>query len=273
MRGTRRAGYDQRAGLAGVVFLLASLGACEFNGATALGGTCAAASDCVGGACVGGRCVDPLGDEDGDTLLNGIELSLGSDPSSPDTDGDGVPDGEELGVFDSPFDADRDGRADIFESLTNDADSDCLVDQLDPRNDEPDVDLAILIPKVCRQAGICGTSAGLKVRCESAAPVCDYSGVAGYRETEATCDGLDENCDGRVDEGFEDRTGDGKADCGPPRPAVGLTGISGGGLLSDGQHRVRLVVGAPVSGRRSGWALSPVSGSGRMGEWRRGMAP
>jgi hypothetical protein len=243
---------------------LVLVAACEINGATALGGVCTASPECIGGTCIDGRCVDPLGDADGDALLNGVELTLGSDPTNPDTDGDGLRDGEELVNFDAPADADRDGQADIFESAVLDADSDCLSDQLDPRNNEVDTDLSVLVPRVCKQEGVC-RAGNVSVRCEALVPVCNYSAVPGYSDPETRCDGVDENCDGRVDDAFRDRDGDGRGDCGPPLPTSGLTGISGGGMLTDGKRRVRLVVGGPSPGRQSGWGLSPASGEGRFG--------
>ncbi|GFR38813.1 hypothetical protein PRECH8_21090 [Insulibacter thermoxylanivorax] len=72
---------------------------------------------------------DPLGDYDGDGLLNGFELEMLSNYTNPllyDTDGDGIPDGEE--------DPDQDGLSNLMEQelgtdpLSADTDGDGLKD-------------------------------------------------------------------------------------------------------------------------------------------------
>jgi hypothetical protein len=53
---------------------------------------------------------EPDADWDGDTLTNGEELSLGTDPQDADTDGDGLSDGAEVNTHNTdPLDADTDG--------------------------------------------------------------------------------------------------------------------------------------------------------------------
>ena len=58
-------------------------------------------------------------DSDGDGLLDGQEVGLGTDPGNWDTDGDGLNDGFEAGIGASPFDADsdNDGLLDSAEVL------------------------------------------------------------------------------------------------------------------------------------------------------------
>ncbi|MBM4395263.1 MAG: putative metal-binding motif-containing protein [Deltaproteobacteria bacterium] len=53
----------------------------------------------------------------------------------------------------------------------------------------------------CKRGGVC---AGVKIpaACRKGAWQCDYSAVPGYLEVELTCDSIDNNCDGRTDEGF-----------------------------------------------------------------------
>jgi hypothetical protein len=53
--------------------------------------------------------LDPEGDEDGDTLTNVLELSLGADPFSRDTDGDGLDDPDEFARGSSLTNPDTDG--------------------------------------------------------------------------------------------------------------------------------------------------------------------
>jgi Lysozyme like domain/NlpC/P60 family/Bacterial TSP3 repeat len=51
----------------------------------------------------------PAVDTDGDGLIDGRELALGTDPTRADTDGDGLSDGYELGLHTNPLKADTDG--------------------------------------------------------------------------------------------------------------------------------------------------------------------
>ena len=88
----------------------------------------------------------PIGDLDGDTLLNAQEDALGSNPLDPDSDGDSLPDLLELGSIAVPVDTDLDGAIDVIDpdddgdeiatltELNTDADGDGLPD-LDPDSD------------------------------------------------------------------------------------------------------------------------------------------
>jgi hypothetical protein len=51
-----------------------------------------------------------------------------------------------------------------------------------------------------KQAGVCGGSYKI---CIDGVWYDDYSGVQGYEEIEVTCDGLDNDCNGEIDEGFD----------------------------------------------------------------------
>ncbi|WP_419213806.1 gliding motility-associated C-terminal domain-containing protein [Maribacter sp. X9] len=87
-------------------------------------------------------------DIDGDGLLGGQEVALGTDPSDPDTDGDGIDDGTEVGPdINNPLDEDNDGIIDALDSDILDSDNDGVNDQKDPANANP------CIPN--RQNGIC----------------------------------------------------------------------------------------------------------------------
>ena len=74
-------------------------------------------------------------DDDGDGLLGGLESNLGTDPNNADSDGDGISDGEEVGDDPTnPLDEDGDGIIDALESNVLDTDSDGVMDQADPGN-------------------------------------------------------------------------------------------------------------------------------------------
>ncbi|MBU2947619.1 gliding motility-associated C-terminal domain-containing protein [Zobellia uliginosa] len=74
-------------------------------------------------------------DDDGDGLLGGLESNLGTDPNNADSDGDGISDGEEVGDDPTnPLDEDGDGIIDALESSVLDTDSDGVMDQADPGN-------------------------------------------------------------------------------------------------------------------------------------------
>lgn len=76
-------------------------------------------------------------DSDNDRLLDGEEITLGTDPNNPDTDGDGINDGVEVGDdVNNPLDEDGDGIIDALDSNTLDSDNDGVVDQLDPANND-----------------------------------------------------------------------------------------------------------------------------------------
>ena len=173
-----------------------------------VGDFCSDDKDCEMGLCFESQCLDPDGDEDGDGLKNGVEKhKLGTDPTKADTDGDGVNDYDELGGdINSPADDDGDGIINALESSKADADKDCLPDQIDPKNNEPDEVQEIEIAKIhCQKnGGVCKDRVEqIKARCEEGTPVCDYSEVQGYEEEETTRnDGLDNDCDGLTDEGL-----------------------------------------------------------------------
>ncbi|TNF27308.1 MAG: hypothetical protein EP329_19680 [Deltaproteobacteria bacterium] len=190
------------------------LSACPADKKLPIGSSCNSGDQCVSGLCAGQVCLDPQGDDDGDTLVNSLEQTLGSDPLNPDTDGDGIVDGAELdGVVN--VDTDGDGLADIIESATNDLDGDCITDQYDAENTVQNADLSPMRDVVCSDLGVCAGQdrALFGVLCPEDVAVCDYTNVVGYVDPEVTCDGVDDNCDGAADDGFPDRDDDGIADC------------------------------------------------------------
>ncbi len=194
--------------------LALALAACPSDGKLPIGSACNSGDQCLSGLCAGDVCLDPEGDEDGDRLTNSLEHTLGSDPFNADTDGDGIPDGDELDGI-SNVDTDGDGLPDVIESATADLDGDCITDQYDAQNEVQNADLSPMRDVVCSALGICeGQDRALfGVLCPEGLAVCDYTNVVGYEAPEATCDGLDQDCDGAADEGFPDQDDDGVADC------------------------------------------------------------
>lgn len=202
-------GYDVRwyrqawvTGLA-VAALIVTNGCVDPNKRKAIGDNCGDDAQCDSGFCYEGRCIDPLGDEDGDSLVNRFEAEIGSDPFLVDTDGDGKPDPAELAPGLAVIDTDGDGKPDIVESAILDADRDCIPDELDSRDDVADGENSPLVATLCPSAGVCvETPAVLAVTCPEglSKPVCDLTGVAAFEATETTCDGRDNDCDSNVDE-------------------------------------------------------------------------
>ncbi len=165
-------------------------------------------SVCETGLCADSVCLDPAGDDDADGLTNAVEFALGSNVFAPDSDGDGLLDGDEVetiaGVLEG-VDSDGDGRLDIVESNVADADDDCVPDQRDAEDTVPNADASPILDVVCSLEGVCAEHRmHLRVSCASGQAACVYDDVPGFADPEVACDGLDDNCDGTVDEAFPD---------------------------------------------------------------------
>ncbi|NOZ00281.1 MAG: carboxypeptidase regulatory-like domain-containing protein [Deltaproteobacteria bacterium] len=77
--------------------------------------------------------------------------------------------------------------------VCDDIDNDC--------NGVTDEDLSSTTQGECSDKGVCGDAGVVITRhCESGTWVCEYQDVPGYEVIEASCDGLDNNCDGATDE-------------------------------------------------------------------------
>ncbi|MEE2779310.1 MAG: hypothetical protein VYE15_02220 [Myxococcota bacterium] len=125
-----------------LISLLIGLPGCKKPPPEPNGATCQTNGDCQSELCYGQICLDPLADDDGDGLVNKVELLLtGTRPDDPDTDGDGLGDLLEVGNNPSePADSDEDDANNAVESAVKDSDCDGAPDQNDNPNwdNEPD---------------------------------------------------------------------------------------------------------------------------------------
>lgn len=191
-----------------LVFALTAAGCPEARG---LGETCVIDDDCLSGFCYG-ECLEPNVDLDGDSLTNAREKSAGTNPHNPDTDLDGEADDVEFGLdINNPIDSDGDGQIDALESSKLDDDNDCVADEFDDsalnslRSDAH-------LTQVCGAPpqGVClAGRAQIRLECtvigtiEEVAGTCNLMDVTGYEPNDICGNGLDDNCDGQVDEGCE----------------------------------------------------------------------
>jgi N-acetylneuraminic acid mutarotase len=151
--------------------------------------------------CVSNICANPLGDLDNDLVSNLLEKQLGTDPLSSDTDKDGKNDFDEISDFNNPLDSDGDGLIDAVESSIADEDSDCIPDEQDPHNKDPDENPELLKEIGCSHKGVCVKQEKfIQVSCKDKTIICDYSMVESFEQEEKSCDYLDNDCDGKTDE-------------------------------------------------------------------------
>lgn len=196
---------------------------CEGADPRKIGEFCENESDCESGLCFDSQCLNPDGDYDLDGIKNGIERNItGTSYGLADTDGDGIDDGVEVGRdVNSPADGDGDGIIDALESrlMSADPDGDCLPDEYDPQNTVFSEDPAKVAELNCTRDGVCGTSFEMvTATCSQGVAACDYSKVPSFESAELTCDGLDNDCDGKTDVGLQ----------APDQPACSDKGVCAG---------------------------------------------
>ncbi len=179
--------------------LILLIGGCTTE-SRSLGDACDHDSECLSQLCAQ-YCVAADEDMDGDGLSNALEKKWGSRIEHPDSDGDGLQDGYEAGEnTEKPLDSDGDGIPDLLESNIDDPDQDCLTNVWDPNNEEVNTDQKLLVDSLCPDQGICSLTEVIQsVSCISGHATCATEHPQ-YESIETTCDGLDNDCDGAIDE-------------------------------------------------------------------------
>ncbi|MDP6945517.1 MAG: thrombospondin type 3 repeat-containing protein, partial [Myxococcota bacterium] len=212
------------------------------------GEPCGEPTECESNLCHSSTCLENAEDDDLDGLVNSLEISLGLDPTNADMDGDGRSDGLEVGGdLPSLADEDGDGKPDVLESAdpTADSDNDCIPDQKDPDDENPEPDLWKAATLACCCYGMCTEKQleafetvqchevdGIKqISCLPTEPDTDGDGwgdscdscpldKANDSDGDGLCDS-DDNCPYNANEDQADEDGDGGGDVCDPCPGEG----------------------------------------------------
>ncbi len=139
------------------------------------------------------------------------DVLVGADAETID-DADAAGSDAAAGAADETADAQAEIAEDSSADVVDNADIAAANDVLDALADSTDAAAAPDVgpdPKVCPfgldpaiaclHGGVCKT-AKIQFNCQDKQPVCDYSGVANFQASEFTCDGLDNDCNGQVDD-------------------------------------------------------------------------